>query len=192
MRELCNDPFYETLKGYDRLEVDYCLMESDSAGRGFSAHKEAVLYAMHRLRERYPWITVDEDRAAAEEISPETLFYFPGPQRKDDARGSSPSHSDAAKGGKIPYWYAFTEPPHGTGRMVVNGRTLRKRYGREDFEIVNHALFPQGTDELEVYEWSAEWSDYFDAGKEWWGTLCCSIYDKKMRRYAVIMASSTD
>lgn len=96
------------------------------------------------------------------------------------------------EGGQIPYWYAFLEPPHGTGPVIINGKMIRKEYAPEDFEIVNRALFPQGTNELEVYEWTTDWSDYFDAGHEWWGAACWSVYDKTLNRYAVIMASATD
>lgn len=78
------------------------------------------------------------------------------------------------------YWYAFLETPHTSG------------YGPEDFQKINNALFPEGTDELEVYEWTTDWSNYFDDGREWWETACWSVYDRKMNRYVVIMASTTD
>ena len=61
-----------------------------------------------------------------------------------------------------------------------------------DFDRVNAALFPNGTNELEVYEWTTDWSDYFDEGHEWWGALCFTVYDKTLDRFAVIMASATD
>ena len=76
--------------------------------------------------------------------------------------------------------YAFWESPHTTG------------YGPDEFNEVNSALFPEGTDELEIYEWTTDWSNYFDDGHEWWGTACWSIYDKRMRRYVVAMAEATD
>ena len=87
---------------------------------------------------------------------------------------------DPLKGEQIPYWYAFWETPHTSG------------YGPEDFNRINSVLFPMGTDDLEVYEWSDDWSNYFDDGHEWWGTACWSVYDRRMNRYAVIMASATD
>lgn len=192
MRELINASFYEILKEYDRLAVDYCLMENDSSSQGYSAHKEAVLYAMHRLSVQYSWISINEIKASAEKISSDRLFYFPNQPRKETANGVALYHIDSPEGGKIPYWYAFVQPPHGTGPVIKNGKLLRKSYGREDFELINCALFPKGTDELETYEWSTDWSSYFEAGQEWWGTLCCSIYDKKLNRYVVLMASSTD
>ena len=34
--------------------------------------------------------------------------------------------------------------------------------------------------------------NYFDDGKEWWGTALWSIYDKWMNRFVIIGASLTD
>ncbi len=82
--------------------------------------------------------------------------------------------------GRLNYRQAFLNPPH------------KNCYTGKDFVRVNSALFPKGTDELEVYEWSTEWSDYFDDGHEWWGTLCLTVYDKPLDRFVVIMASATD
>ena len=89
-------------------------------------------------------------------------------------------YPDALKGEQIPYWYAFWETVHTSG------------YGPDDFRKVNSVLFPKGTDELEIYEWTTDWSSYFDDGHEWWGTACWSVYDKRMNRYVVIMALDTD
>ena len=61
-----------------------------------------------------------------------------------------------------------------------------------DFDRVNAALFPNGTDGLEIYEWTTDWSEFFDDGHEWWGALCFTVYDKTLDRFAVIMASATD
>ena len=62
----------------------------------------------------------------------------------------------------------------------------------EDFERVNSVLFPKGADALEVYEWTTDWSNYFDAGHEWWGAACWSAYDRHLDRFAVLFASATD
>ncbi len=82
--------------------------------------------------------------------------------------------------GKLNYRRAFLYPPHQNG------------YTGKDFVRVNAALFPNGTDALEVCEWTTDWSEYFDDGREWWGTLCLTVYDKSLDRFVVIMASATD
>ena len=93
------------------------------------------------------------------------------------ARKTFSSHDQR---GKLSYRKAFLCPPYDNG------------YTDKDFERVNEALFPNGTEGLEVYEWNTDWSDYFDDGHEWWGTLCLTVYDKTLDRFAVIMASATD
>ena len=81
---------------------------------------------------------------------------------------------------KMNYRKAFLCPPYPNG------------YTDADFGRINAALFPNGTDALEAYEWTTDWSEYFDEGHEWWGALCCTVYDKSLNRFAVIMASATD
>ena len=88
--------------------------------------------------------------------------------------------SSEYKDGKLNYRKAFLYPPH------------ENSYTGKDFARVNSALFPNGTDELEVYEWNTDWSEYFDEGNEWWGTLCLTVYDRSLYRFVVITASATD
>ena len=201
MRELTDDPFYELIGKYDRCLIDYCLIKDATPYQGYRSHKDAVLFAMLKVIERYieeqlasevgfsgkareepfPW-NLDMGKARAHRIDPAALLHIPGILRTDRTgqRFYDCGWPDAMKGEQIPYWYAFWETPHTSG------------YGLDEFISVNSALFPEGTDELEVYEWSTDWSNYFDDGHEWWGTACWSVYDRRMDRYAVIMASVTD
>ncbi len=201
MRELLNDPFYELIEKYDRCIIDYCLIGDEMPYQGYSSHKDAILFAMLRMIELYtdtqpeeesgnfgevrdeqlPW-NMDIEKAQAHQIGPAELLHVPEILRTDRVgqRFYDCVLPDPLKGEQIPYWYAFLEPPHTSG------------YGPDDFRRVNACLFPKGTDELEIYEWTTDWSNYFDDGHEWWGTACWSVYDKRMNRYAVIMAEATD
>ena len=201
MRELINDPFYELIKKYDRCIIDYCLIEDDTPYRGYRSHKDAILFAMLKVIERdidtqlieetgncsevhdgqFPW-KLDIGKAQAHQIDPADLLHVPEILRTDRVgrRFYDCDLPDPVKGEQIPYWYAFLEPPHTSG------------YGPDDFRKVNSVLFPKGTDEIEIYEWTTNWSNYFDDGHEWWGTACWSVYDKRMNRYTVIMAEATD
>jgi len=201
MRELVNDPFYEFIGTYDRCIIDYCLIEDETPYQGYRSHKDAVLFAMLKVIERYidtqlkseirdcgkareepfPW-NLDIGKAKAHPIDPAEFLHVPEIRRINRAghRFYDCVLPDPLKGEQIPYWYAFSEPPHGT------------RYGPDEFRGVNAVLFPKGTDELEVYEWTTDWSNYFEDGHEWWGTACWSIYDRRMNRYAVILAEATD
>lgn len=194
MRELLNDPFYEVIGKYDRCIIDYCLIEDDVPHRGKSSHKDAILFAMLKVMERdiddrgkeaqgepFPW-SLDMGKAQARQIDSAALLHGPEILRTDRAgqRFYDCRLPDPLKGEQIPYRYAFWETPQPSG------------YGPDDFRRVNSILFPAGTDELEVYEWTTDWSNYFDDGHEWWGAACWSIYDGRMHRFIVIMASTTD
>ena len=201
MRELINDPFYEMISTYKNCLIDYCLIEDDTPHQGYRSHKDAILFSMLKVIERYideqlmseiryrreigeepfPW-NLDIGKAKAHRIDASELLAVPEILRTDriGQRFYAGGLPDPLKGEQIPYWYAFWETPHTSG------------YGPEDFNRINSVLFPMGTDDLEVYEWSDDWSNYFDDGHEWWGTACWSVYDRRMNRYVVILASTTD
>ena len=203
MRELTQDPFYELIgTDYDRCVIDYCLIASDAPYRGIRSHREAVLFAMLRHIERYladqraseeawrpdevaedffPW-SIDFGKAKARPVDPAEFLFVPKVVRK--IKGGATIYDrkdpDVDAGEQIPYWYAFLEPPQWFDAAP------------EDFERVNGALFPEGADALEVFEWTTDWSNYFDAGHEWWGAACWSAYDRRLDRFAVMLASATD
>ncbi len=157
-----DDPFYRLLQEYPDLVVVYCLVK-DVRYDGYESHRRALKAAFHRLNEAWNGEWSGEpDQATGKSISTEELL------KKD------------CPNGKLSYRKAFLKPPH------------TNSYTGKDFDRVNASLFPSGTDGLEIYEWDTDWSDYFDDGHEWWGTLCLTVYDKNLDRFAVIMASATD
>lgn len=191
MRELLHDPFYELIEHYPRCGVEYCLIEADAPHQGYRSHKDAVLFAALKVIERdtdsqpqdepFPW-SLDMAKAQAHQIDAEALLHAPEVLRTDRVgqRFYDCELPDPLKGEQIPYWYAFWETPHPSG------------YGPDGFRRVNASLFPEGTGGLEVYEWTTDWSNLFDDGHEWWGAACWSVYDVRMDRYVVMIASETD
>ena len=206
MRELVNDPFYELIRGYENCIIDYCLIGDDTPYQGYRSHKDAVLFAILQVIERYidselksevglaeagyssvphdepfPW-RLDMGKAEASVIDPLWLLRVPevlGRDLNGNVTYDCP-WPDPLKGQQIPYWYAFIETVFPSG------------YGPDDFRKVNEALFPNGPDALEAMQWNTDWSNYFDDGREWWGTACWSVYDRSLDRYVVILASDTD
>ena len=206
MREIRNDPFFDLLKRYDPNgggraagEVEYHLLRDDGPYEGPGSHREALRSVFENLAEEerahsgerrdgraadLPEWTFDVARARAKPLSPEAFFYCPNVMGTD-ARGGVRYDAgwvpdDENIGTTVPYWYALMEP--------VQGR----RNGPGDFEAVNRALFPNGTDSLDIYEWTTDWSDSFDDGHEWYGACCWSVYDKTLNRYVVMLVSATD
>ena len=210
MQEIINDGFYELVGQYDTDikhhlvgEVDYYLLSDDKPYEGQRSHRKALLFVFDLLAKRsladqerarkslggdatdrmHQWVC-DIDKAQPTPLDPSEFFYCPEVIKIDyngntfyDAEWKP---NDENFGTTVPYWYALMEPIYG------------KRNRPEDFRKVNAALFPNGTDALDIYEWTTDWSDYFDAGHEWYGACCWSIYDRSLNRYVVMIVSATD
>ena len=210
MYEIKNDAFYDFIKKYDPNneyhfagEVDYHLLCDDKPYAGLRSHREALTIVFDRLaensirdqksiRERlgddiadqlHP-LVYDINKAQPAPLDPDEFFYCPNVVKigyyGDVHYDAEWEPNDDNFGTTVPYWYALMEPVHG------------RRNKPEDFKKVNEALFPNGTDALDIYEWTTDWSDLFDAGHEWYGACCWSIYDKSMNRYVVMLVSATD
>ena len=122
-------------------------------------------------------------KAQSTPLTPQAFFYCPNIVKTDyygnvryDAEWSP---NDDNFGTTVPYWYALMEPVHGRHNKP------------EDFKKVNEVLFPNGTDALDIYEWTTDWSDFFDDGHEWYGACCWTVYDKTLGRYIVMLVSAS-
>ena len=210
MQEIKNDDFYDLVKQYDTDsehhlvgEVDYYLLRDDKPYEGLKSHRKALLFVFERLVKKsmedqekarkmwgdkvadqlHPWV-YDIDQAQSASLDPQVFFYCPNIVKTDfygnvwyDAEWKP---NDDNFGTTVPYWYALMEPVHGRNNEP------------EDFKKVNGILFPNGIDKLDIFEWTTDWSDYFDDGHEWYGACCWSVYDRSMNRYVVMLVSATD
>ena len=160
--DLPEEPFYSLISNYPDCVVDYYITKCDEQYCGYESHRNALMKTALSIIANDWEVYFNEETATAKSISVEELFEA------------------ESKNGELNYQNAFLNPPH------------QNSYKIKDFEKINGVLFPNGTDCLEVFKWSTDWSDYFDDGKEWWGTICLTIYDKKADRFVIIMASATD
>lgn len=179
MRELTDDPIYRILdEQYPKMLLDYVLLSDEGAPAGKEGHKAAVLAALRVLdaRERvgnslrHPPMTVEPEKMHGAAESSETLFAV-----ADHGR----------TGGNLPlektYWEAYMYQPY------------PHPYGIAGFEKINAVLFPvQSRKQLTVRRWSGDFSNYFDQGNAWWGTMLLSVHDPKLCRFVIIGASMTD
>ena len=210
MKRIDNDAFYEYIKQYDPDSeyhlvgvVDYHLLSDDKPYEGMNSHREALRFVFEwlvkqridnkerarimfgeDLADRMPTLVYDIDKAQPSPLDRQEFLYCPNIVKTDyygnvwyDAEWEP---NDENCGTTVPYWYALMEPVHG------------RRNKPEDFKKVNEILFPNGTDALDICEWTTDWSDYFDDGHEWYGACCWSVYDKTLDRYAVMLVSATD
>lgn len=177
MEENCRHEIYELLNNkYSRLALDYVILSVDTY-TGIETHKKAVVKAFEVLSKRYDdAYVVMEEKMEATLSDIDDLLKLPegdyDSKRAERNRGFSiPA--------EIPYWYAFLEPPYTVP------------YVARDFVEFHDVLFPH-KQEVEVYRWNDAFSNYFDDGKEWWGTGLWSAYDKATRTMVIMGASITD
>ena len=184
MQEIENHIAYELLTTkYNRIALDYVILSVDIEYEGEITHKNAIIKAFQILNlrnieylgEDYK-ISLEEEKMKAHLSSMEELLQLP----EDDYYNNRLKKNRAfSRLDPIPYWFAFLEPPHGNS------------YLKKDFIEFNEALFPN-KNHCEVYRWNDEFSNYFDEGKEWWGTGLWSVYDPIERTIVIIGASLTD
>ncbi len=185
MYELENDEFYKFIENYKHNVIDFCILKDNEPYSGENSHRKALSFAIRKFSESDDESSFgyDIDLAASVSISPAELLALPVPLSEKVLRRSNGTvkkiYNIRTDGGEIPYWQAFMFSPYGINET-------------EDFIKVNSKLFNAGSDHLEVLKWSTDWAEYFDDGREWWGNLCVTVYDRLLDRYVVIMASATD
>jgi hypothetical protein len=95
--------------------------------------------------------------------------------------------------GEAPLFSAFISPPYGTKWTDDEGLKY--------FEQWLSYLGWDSSDDLQILDWVGDpdvnpgrsgWSSYFQAGSEWWGIWCLTIWNPVRRTIGVLAASSTD
>ncbi len=184
MLELKEHKIYEMLNNtYKDNPLDYVIFLLEEEYKGVETHKKAVIEAFNIFNTRtivgnnYNLkVTVEQKKMFASLCSIEELLQLP----EDSYYDSRPEGNRWFGIPKpLPYWYAFLEPPYGVSYLT------------SDFVKFNDVLFPFKKS-TEVYRWNDDFSNYFDDGKEWWGTGLWSAYDKITGIFVVIGASLTD
>ena len=201
MIELIDHQAYKLIHKYKKngAVLDYVIMQNDDTNNTLEQHKKAAISAMKIIAKRLDeyafdkisndpyckkWkrkdffsVTWDESSLSATTYPikqffawPEDTYYIDKPKVK--SRAFSPDEF-------AQYAYAFLEPPHGN------------RYVIKDWELLNSILF-SSKENVDIYQWSTNWSNYFESGLEWWGAYYWSVYDLKYNIFIVIGASTTD
>ena len=82
------------------------------------------------------------------------------------------------------YKTAFFHPPYGLCGSDHEKECL--------FDGINAFILGSNPTDCEIFSWSTDWSNYFDAGKEWWGAFYWTVCATGSDSIVVIGASSTD
>ena len=86
---------------------------------------------------------------------------------------------------KIGFVYAFLDPPY----SFMCGKTI---FEKGNFFLDFCRLLFTDISQIEVYKWSTDSSNYFDEGKDWWGSFFWTVYNPCRDWYISIIASETD
>lgn len=172
-------------------------------GEAKSTHREAAISALRVLRDRldqyflellqleaykdrkreeFYSIQFEIDRLKGRSIDREEFFgsddFWKGDLESWKNRASTIHYYE--KG----YVYAFTAPPYG---LAGTPKEINLMF----FETVD-ALFEGFRSPPTIFEWSTSWSNYFDAGHEWWGSFLWTVYVQDSPMIVAIAASATD
>lgn len=172
--------------------VDYFVFEADTNS---DLHLRATLEAFERLKpDLEPFqLTLEPALMSSAPVSLETFLgvlrggteVFDSPSTYLNAKVKALSKNGSFS---LPmtdgYLWAFCEPPYSLQLAPDEAQRI--------FDTINAHLFTGFTDDLEIRRWSDDWSNYFEAGLEWWGAFWWTIHNRTKRQVVVIAASTTD
>ena len=198
MRNVATEPkLCALLERYDTAGgvLDYAFLEPHYGGPPHAIHRAGALAGMAEIDRRLEQRAVD---MASEKYPVEMFFRV----RWDEAKltGAAVSFSTfwgtddvepkpiGERAWSIPnvdgYKTAFFHPPYG-----LQGEASEKA---ELFTGINRYVLGEEPERAEIFSWSTDWSNYFEAGHEWWGAFCWTIRPADSQRIVMVAASSTD
>jgi hypothetical protein len=175
--------------------LDYVFLRPGGAAAASQSHKAAALagiaaidrrlesWAVSHASERYPVdsffrLKWDESKLSGGPVA-FTMFWG-----TDDVKPKPIGQHAWSIPDVDGYKTAFFHPPYG-----LRGSDHEK----EDlFERINAFVLGSDPTGCEIFSWSTDWSNYFDAGKQWWGAFYWTVRPVGSDWFAVIGASSTD
>lgn len=173
------------LQGAD-VVVEHVFLDSDThlPLEGLERHRAAALAGIAeiaRRRDNRPYFEVrwDETRLVGGPVDVAAFW--------ETADGSEPPEAtslDFEEPSIAVYRAAFFDPPYPLRGDAGDPARLYEQALREAFGAEPHRA--------ELVAWSTDWSNYFDAGHEWWGAFYWTIRPAGSTRMTVIAASATD
>ncbi len=163
--------------------VDYVVIDPGNNQPSYELHQMAAIFFMEVLNDRFgtsKWCCDYDPDPDIMYADPITVSEFLGPRFNHEKNTIIKPRSRVESG----YAYAFSDPPYSLGVSLEEANQL--------FSAINKHLFDSFSAELEIYQWSTDWSSYFRAGNEWWGSFLWTIYNKRRNFIVAVGASATD
>jgi hypothetical protein len=145
--------------------------------RRLDCYFERLALAERSTRATYMTLTIDESRLAGERVDVEQFFGDGFDVVTGELTATGNQLMNVERKG---FAYAFCTAPHG----VRNADRLLRTTIEEALDRI--------PPDVAIWQWNDDWSNYFDAGKEWWGTFCWTIEIPRQDRIIFAVASTTD
>ena len=143
-------------------------------------------------RDDYFKVTINSEVGLTGLRIPVDVFFGPFfdlPRRKlispDEQHVNEASQASNREYATLGFADAFIEPPHGLRTTIAPDMI------EEYFINFCERLFGD-LNRIIVYSWNTDSSNYFDDGKEWWGSFFWTVYNPVSNWYIGIAASTTD
>lgn len=113
-------------------------------------------------------------------------YFYAGDEEKEEnvVKPERSNHSPYITQG---FAQAFTTPPYNLVRKNTSPLELNKL-----FLSIIVQLFDIFNEKAVIFQWSDDWSNYFDAGKEWWGSFLWTVHNTSQNYMVGVAASTTD
>ncbi|WP_339684915.1 hypothetical protein [Gimesia maris] len=108
-----------------------------------------------------------------------SFFFYTDPAKKRNIIPSEEIDYGIGTG----FAYVFSSPPY---NIQLSADDLG-----EFFDKFLNVVISGAADSI-IYEWPTNWSNYFEAGDEWWGSFLWSLSNPESNQIVVIAASTTD
>ena len=185
-----NDTWAPGDAAHRAILVDLFAQVRDEAGR----RRAAVLRDRPDLADEDHWFAlhVDLDRAVPKPW--DTGSLGPADRFRHGVRVHVGEAQDVSAFGRL--FQSFDDPPYGLNPPYGLGSEAESLFPAfcetvglmpgEDAAVLDWVGSPDREPERST------WSNYFDAGKEWWGIWCLTVWNPRRRTLAALAASTTD
>lgn len=189
--------------------LDICVLEFEAAATAAEISRQAALEAMKiyakKLSTEHYRVAIDQDAAPRGRKIGTAEFLGKGFDFQNE-RVNMFSYRDGSRSSlnSKGFLRALLDPPYGLRIPVEAGaEAFSTEYGIRQqarmtvflFEFFEKILGVRKLPDFlkyEIYTWSDDWSNYFDAGKEWWGCFYWTLLNPGNNTVTVLGASTTD
>ncbi len=190
--------------------IDYALIDPGAvSGNSSEIHREAAVFGLRAIsaREIFPldyrgvtigpltfslprWTWLWKRKKLTHTVS---HYFWPGPEltfhveRLKGIRIETEIFLNGSSGGNFAakgYKGAFYDPPYPMELSALHMDSL--------YRSLNERLFGDWKRVDVIYNWSTDWSSYFDQGHEWWGAFLWTVQRDQNGPIVWIGASASD